>query len=209
MSATRFAPSLAAGAFALLAAIPVPATPVATSYFSLTFPDAWRLAPPGPTEMPAVVLDSALDVTALFTVTTSGHPLAFADLKAPAASFSHGDSVAKVSEDTVRIGGRKFLFAQYEGPGNAPNRLRAYYDLYDSTHLFCAFLDYLAPQGEPDTSVFATALGTLRYPGEPVRLARPARARPGTRPDRARAGSDALGRPRARGAATPRMLPPR
>jgi hypothetical protein len=103
-----------ASALALAMALPVSgATAVTTSLFSLSFPDGWKLAPPGPTELPAAVLDSALDVTCLFTVVNFSRPTSFADLTAPASSYSHGDSVAKVEDGTLILGGRKFLYAEY------------------------------------------------------------------------------------------------
>jgi hypothetical protein len=198
-----------ASALALAMALPVRgATAVTTSLFSLSFPDGWKPAPPGPTELPAAVLDTALDVTCLFTVVKFSHPTSFADLSAPASSYSHGDSVAKVEDGTLILGGRKFLYAEYHGPdsGGVMNRLRAYYDLYDSTHLLCAFIDYIAPQGSPDVAVMETALASLSYPGTTAVLrGLPASAGPFP----VRKGRDVLGRPRLRGAQTPLLAAPR
>jgi hypothetical protein len=202
-------------ALALAMALPTcGATPVATSSFSLAFPEGWKLAPPGPTELPVVVQDSALDVSCLFTVVVFSHPTAFADLKVPASSFSHGDSVGKVEDGTLTLGGRKFLYAEYHGSDSdsVNNRVRAYYDLYDSTHLLCAFVDYIAPQGSPDVAVMETALAGITYPGAPTAFHGPrgfrglrAQARPV--PDRMR--RDVLGRPRLPGAQTRLLAAPR
>lgn len=188
-----FASAAFAAALALAGALPARgAVTVAATAFSLSFPDGWKLAPPGPTELPVVALDSALDVSCLFTVVTFGKPTAFADLKAPASSYSHGDSVGKVEEGTLTLGGRKFLYAEYHGPdsGGVTNRVRAYYDLYDSTHLFCAFVDYIAPKGTPDVAVMETALADITYP-VPTAL----RAAPGSgRADAGGKGRNLLGR---------------
>jgi hypothetical protein len=206
MFALRLTSVLNAAALALAMALPGNgATPVTTRFFSLAFPDGWTLAPPGPNELPAVVLDTALDVSCLFDVVVFSHPIAFSDLKVPASTFSHGDSVAKVEDGTLTLGGRKFLYAEYHGPdsGGTTKRVRAYYDLYDSTHLFCAFVDYIAPQGGPDVAVMETALAAVSYTGTTTFLrGLPARARA------LPAGKqrDVLGRPRAQAGPTPRLL---
>jgi hypothetical protein len=212
-----FAQAALAAVLALAAAFPARgAVAIAASSFSLSFPDGWKLAPPGPTELPVVALDSALDVSCLFTLVTFSKPMAFADLKAPAGSFSHGDSVTKVEEGNLTLGGRTFLYAEYHGPdsGGVTSRVRAYYDLYDSTHLFCAFVDYMAPEGIPDVEVMETALADVRYSGVPTAL----RGIPGhgaqgrmvpDRKDRDLLGRGVPGGPLPRGARNLWLAPPR
>jgi hypothetical protein len=205
------APVALAAAFATAAALPARGeVPVTASFFSLSFPDGWTIAPAGPTEMPVVVLDSALDVSCLFTLVTFSKPTAFADLKVPASSFSHGDSASKVEDGTLTLGGREFLYAEYHGPdsGGVTNRVRAYYDLYDSTHLFCAFVDYIDPQGTPDVAVMETALKGLSYPFTTAVRGAPGPARAAAR-GKARdlLGRELPGRPRPRGDGRVRVAP--
>lgn len=191
-------PCLCGTALALAAAAPAQGgTRVTTSVFSLTFPDGWQYVPPGVSEFPVVVLDSTLDVSCLLTTVSVGHATSEQDLHMPASTYSRGDSVFKVEEGTKTLGGRTFLFAEYHGEdsGGQTKQVRAYYDLYDSTHLLCAFLDYLSPMGDADIAPYEQALAGLEYSDSvPVPLLPPpARSRPA--PERA-PRRDALGRPR-------------
>lgn len=203
-----FTRSRIAAALALAMALPAgSATPVTTSRFSLQFPDGWKLAP-GPSELPAVVQDSALDVSCLFDVVIFTRPTSFENLTAPAHTFSHGDSVDKVEEGTITLGGREFHYAEYHGPDSAgtTNRVRAYYDLYDSTHLLCAFVDYIAPHGIPDVAVMETALAAIDY-SQGTTFLRGLTPRIGEAP--LHKERDVLGRPRDRAGRTPMLASPR
>ena len=187
--------SLWAAAFILVAAGPARSgVPVSTSLFSLTFPDGWVHVPSEGSEFPVVVLDTALDVSCLMVKVPLGLPMALKDIKAPASSYSRGDSVFKVAEGTMNLGSREFLFAEYHGQDSAgqTKQVRAYYDLYDSTRMLGAFIDYLSPKGSADVAVFEKALSTLSY-SVPVHVL-PKRMR--TRPGGFAARHDALGRPR-------------
>ena len=201
-------------AFAWAAFAAAPASParaegllIATNVFTLLFPDGWIRDTTGQTESTVVVLDTALDASCLMTTANLGKPTADKDIRIPDVSFSRGDSVFKAKEGTLSLGGRGFLWAEYHRRdtvlGN--NRLRAYYDHYDSSHLFCGFVDYLAPEGNAAVTQFESALATLDYPGSVTFLSGGVSGRVGPAPLRTPAARDALGRSRIPGKSGPRF----
>jgi hypothetical protein len=179
---------------AAIAALPARAgSPYATKRYEIAFSDGWQPMPamPGNDSTLALMYGYSMMGYCYLTDGMEGDPATSGRFDAFRTPFGGGDSLAKVAEETVNLGGRAFTMAEYASTdsANAETRFR-YYATTDGSRSFAAALIYDINSGNTLVPDFETALGTLSFATTPIR-AWSRRSGHGLKP----AGTDILGRP--------------
>jgi hypothetical protein len=211
MHSRHFLPALSLLAFCALSALTAPAraeSPFATMRYEITFSDGWQSLPSlaGNDSTLALMYGySMMGYCFLSAGPEGGDSLAAsAQFDAFRKSFAGSDSVAKAAEGSATLGGRNFSMIEFKSTDSSETDTRfRYYSMTEGSLRFTAALIYDGNAGSVLVPDFETALGTLAFPGVPIR----AWAAPSV-PARVRFGRDILGRNLPGAARTAAFFPP-
>ncbi len=187
--------------FTALAALPARAdSPFAVAGYEISFSDGWQpLATlvPGDSNLTLAYGYSMMGYCSL-TAGLEGDPATSSRLDAFRQAYGGSDSVAKVADSTLNLGGKTFSMVEYQGADSSTADIRfRYYAIAGGSDRFAVALVYDVNAASVLVPDLETALGTLSFAGTPIRAVALRKSPALVHPEH-----DILGRARARSAHT-------
>lgn len=149
-------------------------SPFATKRYEISFSDGWQPMPSLAGNDSTLVLMYGYSMMGYCFLSAGAEggstPAVTAQLDAFRKSFGGSDSLAKSDEGSATLGGRTFAMLEFKSADSADTDTRfRYYSLTEGSAGFTAVLVYAGDAGSVLVPDFEAALGTLAFPGVPLR----------------------------------------
>ena len=191
MSVRKTLFALTAAALAM-AALPARAagTLVATSRYSLTFPEGWTLFTITQSDSFKFVINQELGATCYTASSITDHPVTAPEIAAAIRQYGQTDSVTKTTDGAKTLGGKEFSYIEYRNTDASDSTRARFYYVSSGNLLFTAYTAYTAGgSGNTVVTQVEAALATLTLNANTA-LRRAGRGDAGSRP----ADHDLMGR---------------